>query len=143
MFGRILRAQSVTLLWIVYSFTALVLLNSVARCCNTTQFFTKMVSFYMLVCMGVGKNFFRGTTSGFFQTFFYGRPKVVKFGFYHSKLRKQHFLLKLSNSWHSSDTHMLVCRKSSCHTIKKPPFKKYFFKHNSYRTECFLKQWFE
>jgi len=37
--------------------TALVLLNSVARWCNTPQFFTKMVSFYMLVCMGVGRNF--------------------------------------------------------------------------------------
>ena len=35
----------------------MVLLNSVARWCNTTQFFTKMVSFYMLVCMGVGRNF--------------------------------------------------------------------------------------
>jgi len=39
--------------------TALVLLNSVARWCNTTQFFTKIVSFYTLVCMGVGRNFSR------------------------------------------------------------------------------------
>jgi len=39
--------------------TALVLLNSVARWCNTTQFYTKMISFYMLVCMGVGRNFSR------------------------------------------------------------------------------------
>ena len=102
---------------------ALVLLNSVARWCNTTQFFTKMVSFHVLVCMGVGGNFSKGGgTSGFFQKFFYGRPKVVKFVFYHSKLRKQHFLLKFSNSCPYSHTHMLVCRKSSCHTIKKPPF---------------------
>jgi len=35
--------------------TALVLLNSVVRWCNTTHFFTKMVSLYMLVCMGVGR----------------------------------------------------------------------------------------
>jgi len=81
-----------------------------------------MVSFYMLVCMGVGRNFSRGATSGFFQKFFYGRPKVVKFVFYHSKLRKQRLLLKLSNSCPSSDTQMLVCRKGSCHTIKKTPF---------------------
>jgi len=46
-----------------------------------------MVSFYMLVCMGVGRNFSWGATSGFFQMFFYGKPKVMKFGFYHSKLR--------------------------------------------------------
>jgi len=39
--------------------TVLVLLNSVARCCNTTQFFTKMVQYYMLVCMAVGRNFSR------------------------------------------------------------------------------------
>jgi len=57
-----------------------------------------MLSFYMLVCMGVGRSFSGEDTSGYFQTFFYGGPKVVKFGFYHSKLRKQHFLLKFSNS---------------------------------------------
>jgi len=73
----------------------------------------------MLVCMDVGRNFSRGGTSGFFQTFFYGGPKVVKFGFYHSKLRKQRFLLKFSNSCPSSDPYMLVYRKSSCHTIKQ------------------------
>jgi len=78
-----------------------------------------MVSFYMLVCMGAGRNFSRGGTSGFFQKFFCRGPKVVKFAFYHSKLRKQRFLLKFSNSFPSSDTHMLVCRKSSCHTIEK------------------------
>jgi len=53
-----------------------VLLNSVARWCNTTQFFTKIVSFYMLVCMGVGTNFSRGRRlSAFLQTFFYGGQK--------------------------------------------------------------------
>jgi len=41
--------------------------------------------------MGVGRNFSRGATSGFFQTFYKGEPKVVKFGFQHSKLRKTTF----------------------------------------------------
>jgi len=50
-----------------------------------------MVSFYMFMCMGVGRYFSMGATSGFLQTFFYGGPKVVKFGFYHSKLRKRPF----------------------------------------------------
>ena len=61
-------------------------------------------------------------TSVFLQKFFCGRPKVVKFSFYRSKLRKQHFLLKFSNFCPSSDTRMLVYRKSSCHTTKKSPF---------------------
>jgi len=78
-----------------------------------------MVSFYMLVCMGVGRKFSRGLLVDFFKSFSTGGEKVVKFGYYHSKLRKQRFLLKFSNSCHSSDTHMPVCRKSSCHTIKK------------------------
>jgi len=99
-------------------FSAFMLLNSVARWCHTTQFFAKMVSFHMLVCMGVGRNFSRGATSGFFQKFFYGGPKVVKFVFYHSKLRNQHFLLKFSNSCPSSNTNMFVCRKGLCHIIK-------------------------
>jgi len=37
----------------------LVLLKNVAKWCNTAKFFTKMVSFYMLVCMGIGRNFSR------------------------------------------------------------------------------------
>jgi len=71
--------------------TAFVLLNSAARWCNTIQFFTKVVSFYMLVCMGVGRNFSVGATSGFLQNFFYGGPKVVKFVFFITRNRKQHF----------------------------------------------------
>ena len=40
---------------------------------------------------GRRKEFFQGGgTSGFFQKYFYGGPKQVKFVFYHSKLRKQH-----------------------------------------------------
>jgi len=63
-----------------------------------------MVSFHMLVCIGVGRNFSKVGTSGFFQKCFYGGPKVVKFAFFHSKLRKQRFLMKFSNSCPSSDT---------------------------------------
>jgi len=70
-------------------------------CCSTVladgviqQFFAKIVSFYMLLCMGVGRNFSRGPLVDFSNKFFYGGPKMVKFVFYHSKLRKQHFLLK-------------------------------------------------
>jgi len=86
---------------------------------------------------GRRKEFFLGEPLGFFQKFFYGRPKVVKFAFYHSKLRKQRFLLKFANSCPSSDTHMFVCRKRSSHTIKKTPLQKFFLKHNSYQTEYF------
>ena len=69
-------------------------------CCGTVlpdgviqhNFSQKMVSFYMLVCMDVGRNFSRGGgTSEFVPKLFYGGPKMVKFVFYHSKLRKQHF----------------------------------------------------
>jgi len=46
---------------------ALVLLNSVARWCNTTQFFTKMVSFYIM-CAWASEGIFPGVaTGGFFQ----------------------------------------------------------------------------
>jgi len=55
--------------------TTLVLLNSVSKWRNATQFFPKMVSFYVLVCMGVGRFFPEGSTSGLFQKFFYGGQK--------------------------------------------------------------------
>jgi len=45
--------------------TALVLLNSVVRWCNTTQFLTKMVPFSMHVCMDIERNFSMRGTSGF------------------------------------------------------------------------------
>jgi len=54
----------------------------------------------------------------------------MKFGFYHSKLRKQRFLLIFSNSCPSSDTRMLVSRKSSCHTIKKFGYFQAFSHHS-------------
>jgi len=56
---------------------------------------------------GRRKEFFQGGTSGYFQTFFCGGSKVVKFVFDHSKLRK-YFLLKFSNSFPPSDTHACV-----------------------------------
>ena len=46
--------------------TAFVSLNSAARWCNAAQCFTKMVSFYMLVCMGVGRNFPGGALVDFY-----------------------------------------------------------------------------
>ena len=63
----------------------------------------------MLVYMGVGRTFSSEATSGFFQTFFSGGgPKVVKFCFYHLKLRKQPFLLKFSHLYPPFDTHACV-----------------------------------
>ena len=49
---------------------------------------------------GRRKDFFRGTTTleDFSKVFPGGRPKVVKFVFSHSKLRKQPFLVKFSKS---------------------------------------------
>jgi len=47
----------------------------------------------MIVYMGVGRNFSRGGTSGFFWKFFLGGPKVVKFYIYHSKISKEPFWL--------------------------------------------------
>jgi len=45
------------------------------------------------------EGFFQGkATSGFFQRFLWGVPKVVKFVFSHSKFRKQLILLKFSKS---------------------------------------------
>ena len=61
---------------------------------------------------GRRKNFSKEAASGIFQKFFYwGCPKVVKFAFYHTKLRKQPFLLKFSNSCPPSDTHACVKEK--------------------------------
>jgi len=54
-FRKCLAEYTVHNLVIVFGLaTPLLLLNSIARCCNKTKFFTKMVLFYMLVCR---KNF--------------------------------------------------------------------------------------
>jgi len=55
--------------------------------------------------MGVGRIFFRGSSRGFYQHFFQGGEKVVKFGFYPSKLKKQPFLPIISKSRGSLGPH--------------------------------------
>jgi len=87
--------------------TGLALLNSVDRWRNTTQFLQNGVIWYACV-HGPRKDFIQGGTSGFFQPFFQGGAKMVKFVFYQSKLRKQHFLLKFSNCCPPSNTHACV-----------------------------------
>jgi len=88
--------------------TALGLLNSVARWCKYNTIFHKNVAILHACVHEHRKEFFQRGTSGLFQKFFCGGPKVVKFDFYHSKLRKQRFLLKFSNSCPPSDTHACV-----------------------------------
>ena len=120
---------------------------------NTTHFFTKMVSFYTLLCLGIGRKFSRGqwlkwqlrpslpvpvflikysvlgrdaeinwTDPGGalvdFSKRFCSRAKSDEIWFLPLEIKKTVFLLKIWNSCPSSDTHMLVCRKRSCHTIK-------------------------
>jgi len=57
--------------------TALVLLKSVARWCNTTQFFTKMVSFYITcLCAWASEGIFpAGALVGFSKSFSTGGQK--------------------------------------------------------------------
>jgi len=55
--------------------------NLLQKCCD-------------FVIHGRRKDVFQGGTSGFFQTFFWGCPKVMKFVFYQWKLRKQLFFWK-------------------------------------------------
>jgi len=65
---------------------------------------------FTCLCTRASEGIFpRGPIGGFFLTFFYGGPKLVKFGFWHSKLPIKIFLLKFSNSCPSSNTRMLVC----------------------------------
>ena len=75
--------------------TALVLLNNVARWCNTIQFFTKVVPFYILLCIGVGRNFPGGVLSKFFKAFFYGGAKSGEICFLPLEIRKTEFLAKI------------------------------------------------
>jgi len=71
--------------------TALVLLNSVARWCNATQFFTKMVSFYMLVCMGVRRNYSLGGHQWIFPKVFLQGAKRGEICFLPLKIKKTVF----------------------------------------------------
>ena len=89
--------------------TAFVLLDSVARQFHTTQFFTKMISFYMLVCTGVGRNFSREGYQWIFTKVFLHGAKSGEIWFLPLEIKKT-FLLKFSNSCPPSDTHMLLCR---------------------------------
>ena len=97
--------------------TAFVLLNSVARWCNITQFFTKMVSFSMLVFSQkrchftwVSERIFPwGALVDFYRSFSTG-TKSGEVWFLSLEIKKTAFLLKFSNSCPSSDTHMLMCR---------------------------------
>jgi len=67
---------------------------------------------------GRRKDFSTGGATGFFRKFFYGGAKVVKFAFYHSKQRKQPFLLKYSDSYPPSDTHACVQEKVRATPLK-------------------------
>jgi len=62
----------------------------------------------MLVRMGFGRIFSKGGASGFFQMFFKCWPKVVKFVFCHSKLRKQPIFAEILKLLPHSDTHDCV-----------------------------------
>jgi len=94
--------------------TALVLLNSVTKWCNTTQFFTKMVSLYML-CAWASE----------------GRPKVVKFVFYHS-IKNSVFCWNFQIPAPLPTPICLCVGKRSCHTIKKlGNFKRFTIISNS------------
>jgi len=86
--------------------TTLVVLNSVARWCNTAQFLQKWCNLYAGV-HGRRKDFIQGGTSGFFQTFFHRWPKVVKFGCFHSHLKTALFA-EIFNFLPPSDTHACV-----------------------------------
>jgi len=72
--------------------TALVLLKSVAIWCNVTQFFTKICVILHACVHGCWTDFFPGVAlMDFSKSFSRGRGKVVKFVFYHSKLKKRLF----------------------------------------------------
>jgi len=83
------RAQSVTLLWLAYR------IGVVEQCCQmvkyNTIFYKNGVIFH--ACVHERGRIFPGwPLVDFSKTFSMGGgPKVVKFAFYHSKLRKQPF----------------------------------------------------
>ena len=81
----------------------------------------------MLVCMGVGKNF-SIATSGFFQIFSYKRPKVAKFVFYHSKLKKTAFFCWQFQIPATLPTPICLCvGKVRATRLKKHHFKSIFW----------------
>jgi len=64
---------------------------------------------FTCLCAWASEGFFPGGgPSGFFKMFFKCWPKVVKFVFCHSKLRKQPFFAEIFKLLHHSDTHACV-----------------------------------
>ena len=96
--------------------TVLVLLNGVARWCNATQFFTKMVNFTGLCvwALELRKEFFQG---GPLLDFFLGWAKSGEICFLPLETKKQHFLLKFSNSSPSSDDYPCLYKKFVLHIL--------------------------
>jgi len=72
MFGRIHRSQSVTLPWLAYRIGVVEQYCQMVKC---NIIFTKMVKFYMLVCMDVGRIFTRGALVDFSKRFSRGGQK--------------------------------------------------------------------
>jgi len=62
------------------------------------QFPHHIYHYTMPLRMSVGRIFCRGAVGDFPKIFSRGEPKVVKFGFYPSKLKKQPFLLIITKS---------------------------------------------
>jgi len=86
--------------------TALVLLNVLPDCEMQHNFFHKWCN----CAMHERRNdvFQGGSTSGFFEKFFWGCPKVVKVIFLPFETKKTAIFLTISNSCHHSDSHACV-----------------------------------
>ena len=115
MFGRIHRAQSVTLLWLAYR------IGVVEQCCQMLKYntlFTKTVQFFMLVCMGVGRIFPWGPLVDFIKVFLLG-AKSGEICFLPLETEKTTFFAEIFTFLppFPHPCFMLVCRKRSCHTI--------------------------
>jgi len=75
--------------------TALMLLNSLAKWCNTTKFFQKLLSFCMLACMGVGRNFSRGGHQRIFKKVFLQQAKSGEIWFLPLEIKKTAFFAEI------------------------------------------------
>jgi len=105
LFGRLHRAQSVTLLWLAYRIGVV---NSVEPDGAIQHIFLQKWCNFTCLSVWASEGFFPGGPPVDFSKFFSRGLKVVKFGFYPSKLRKQLFLLKIPVTL---PTPMLVRRK--------------------------------
>jgi len=106
------------------SLSPLVLLNSVARWCNTTNIFTIMVSFYMLVCMGVGRNFSRRAHQWIFPNVFLRKAKSGEIWFLTLGIKKTAFLLKNFSNSCPLPTPICLCVGK----VRATPLKDHHFK---------------